>query len=557
MRFSPFIFFIIILFSLEGNGQVLIEGKIHNYDGKSEVYYHPTLEGIYSPTTKTIQPNTRGEFKIKFKNEGYGTTQIGYKRIIYRFFHDGNSQISFEIDQGNIKNPKRVKSYKTLFDSLKDQKTVRAYTTRLNIERAKRMDSIKQASTLIIRGDYEDINNFYNTNIRTSYRSARNPAINYYAQFIHKASNPTEVLQIIDSLTQIENDQVQLLGQTLNSENIKLKVANEEIKSFLKNEIKAFYGSIFLSGMFGKQYDLLNAFYNNPDTIIDTYNPGWEKLVESFFSEISENVVPSANSYDVNELIQSIAHQKDHYKKYDNQISSKSFDQYIVEALLFPDSTITDNILVLDEKSVLANKVYTLFLYLNSQTAYSPTLLYAYNELKKKYPNSVHIAQFEPQVEKLKAYLKSSSEKFDKAILIDKNYYQFEDLLAELKGRNIMIDVWATWCGPCIEEFKYKSTMQPFIDRGELTVLYVSIDKERWTKKWRDNIKYNQLEGYHVLANKVLIKDMWKFLGGMTGTIPRYALITKDGKLFKGNAARPNQTEKLKVQIQNLLTSPN
>ncbi len=119
-----------------------------------------------------------------------------------------------------------------------------------------------------------------------------------------------------------------------------------------------------------------------------------------------------------------------------------------------------------------------------------------------------------------------------------------------------MIDIWATWCGPCIEEFKYKSTIQPFIDREELTVLYISIDKERWEKKWRENIKYNRLERYHVLANDVLIKDMWQFLGGMQGAIPRYALINKEGKMMNNDAARPRQTEKLSEQIENLITSP-
>lgn len=139
--------------------------------------------------------------------------------------------------------------------------------------------------------------------------------------------------------------------------------------------------------------------------------------------------------------------------------------------------------MILDSKSALAYKAYKLWAYLHSQTAYSPTLLNSYNELKTQYPNSIHITQLEPQVEKLKAYLKSSSEKFNKAEFINTNYYQFEDLLELFKGKNILIDIWVAWCGPCIQEFNYKDTFKPYIDNGELKVLYISIDKQRWEKK--------------------------------------------------------------------------
>ena len=444
-----------------------------------------------------------------------------------------------------------------MLDSLKDRRAVWAYHTRLNIARDKIADSLKQVATIEIGGDYQDVNAYYNSNIRSSYISSRNPAYNYYAQFVHKASNPNEVLQIIDSLIRIENDQVELLGQTLGGENTEAKSAKQEIKSFMKNEIKAFYASICLSGIFGKQYDQINAYYNNPDTIIDAYNLGWEKLVEDLFKEISLSVTPSPNSRDVNELLESLRYHKDTYHNYTPQTATKSNDQYIVEALLETDSVILDGEFVLDEKSIFAAQIRSLFVYLNSQTFYSPTLLHAYNQLKKQYPNSVHITQFEPQIEKLKAYLISSSENFDGVIFIDKNYYQFQDLLEVLKGKNIIIDIWATWCGPCIEEFKYKSSIQPFIDNGDLTVLYISIDKERWEKKWRENIKYNRLEGYHILANDVLIKDMWNYLGGMHGAIPRYALINKEGELFSNDAVRPSQRQKLIDQIEELLASAN
>lgn len=66
-------------------------------------------------------------------------------------------------------------------------------------------------------------------------------------------------------------------------------------------------------------------------------------------------------------------------------------------------------------------------------------------------------------------------------------------------------------------------------------------------------MRFNELAGYHVLADDVLIQDMWKQLGGTPGMIPRYALIHKNGSIYISNAARPMEGEKLVTQIEALL----
>jgi len=90
-------------------GQIIIKGKIHNYDGKSEVNYCPTVEGIHTPVWEAVQPNSKGEFRIKYNNEGYGTTIISFDRLLYRFFHSEKSYIQFEIDQSKIHLPERIR----------------------------------------------------------------------------------------------------------------------------------------------------------------------------------------------------------------------------------------------------------------------------------------------------------------------------------------------------------------------------------------------------------------------------------------------------------------
>ncbi len=180
-------------------------------------------------------------------------------------------------------------------------------------------------------------------------------------------------------------------------------------------------------------------------------------------------------------------------------------------------------------------------------------LLNAINEFKTQHPTSQHITKYQPQIESLKTYLRSNSKKYDKAVILETNYIYFDDLLRSFKGKNLLIDIWATWCGPCVEDFNYKSKLRPFIESGEISILYISVDKPVWEKKWKENIKFNQLEGYHVLANDPLIEDMWKNLKGTQGAIPRYALIDKNGNVVLNEAPRPSQGDKLTKEIVTFL----
>jgi thiol-disulfide isomerase/thioredoxin len=57
--------------------------------------------------------------------------------------------------------------------------------------------------------------------------------------------------------------------------------------------------------------------------------------------------------------------------------------------------------------------------------------------------------------------------------------FGLEGTLPALEGRVVMIDFWATWCAPCKASFPAYSAMQKELaDRG-LTIIAVSVDKQR------------------------------------------------------------------------------
>jgi protein-disulfide isomerase-like protein with CxxC motif len=69
--------------------------------------------------------------------------------------------------------------------------------------------------------------------------------------------------------------------------------------------------------------------------------------------------------------------------------------------------------------------------------------------------------------------------------------------------------------------------------------------------KWKELIAYFNLEGYHILANEGLTKDIMTKIGG-TG-FPTYAIIKADGSFELSKAGYPMNRQKLIEQIESTL----
>ena len=514
---------------ISGHAQIVIDGQIKNYDGKTKVYYTPTIEGILF-TSHEITPGPKGTFRIQYNSDGIGTCRVSFKRISFSFVHGSKAKISFGVDQAKIKFPQKI-------DERRGNHV---------------HDSVKQAATNFIAGDLADVNTYYNKAVRSSTRVFSVEGCDY-SLLVKRAETPERVIQILDSLIQRELDQIDQLVLIPNIEGSNTLDLHHEMKKFLLNQVYSFYANVFLNGMMLKRHEQGSVLHQDPNAPLSIYDPSWERFVESYFINASKNIRPAASTFEYNELVLNMTYTLENYKKYDFDPPSKTDDEIVVERLLYPNLGILDSLSLLDDKGIFAYKLFNLSTFLQTQTFYSPVLLNAINELKLKYAASPHVAKFEPQIESLKKYLKSNSIQYDKAFVIETNYIRFEDLISTFKGKNILVDVWATWCGPCVEDFNYKSKLRPLIESGKISVLYVSIDKPTWEKKWKENMKFNQLEGYHVLANDILIEDMWKYLGGRQGVIPRYALIDRNGTLFLNEASRPSQGDELVNQIDDMV----
>lgn len=422
MKFTACFFLLVLLSACTALSQVVIRGKIIGYDGRSLVYYHPTIEGIYTPYWKEIRPASNGSFRIEYKNEGYGNARVAYKGTAYRFFHDSHSQIYFEMrDRGNVKR-KRIIGQSIFEES----------------------DSIKQTVTIKITGDFEHINRFYNRTLRSSYSTTQSVSGNYYSHMIYDAATPSAALAVVDSLAQIEIDQINRLPWRLDVENPAVQKKDQEIRDFLISEVHAFYGAVFLNGMFLKRKEHVLTMMQDSTAKPNIYNRNWELLIEDLRAEMKENLKVATGSPDYIEFIESMAQTLRGYRQYDfPQNPAATLDEMVTDRLFNYDTT-----LFADAKSRMAYELSGLHRFLNDQLFFSPLLLHAVYDLQAKYPASENLKFFTPHIEKLKKSLVVSASEYPDAKIIGANISSFDKLIKRFEGKNLLIDIWATLVPP-------------------------------------------------------------------------------------------------------------
>ncbi|MCK0130820.1 TlpA family protein disulfide reductase [Flavobacteriaceae bacterium F08102] len=110
--------------------------------------------------------------------------------------------------------------------------------------------------------------------------------------------------------------------------------------------------------------------------------------------------------------------------------------------------------------------------------------------------------------------------------------------LSDFKGKYVYIDVWATWCGPCLAEVPYLKEIEKKYHGKNIEFVSISIDTQNKREAWSKMIADKQLGGVQLLADKDWNTEF--ILAYKINSIPRFILIDPKGNIVSWNAPRPS-----------------
>ncbi|RYU96918.1 TlpA family protein disulfide reductase [Emticicia agri] len=136
----------------------------------------------------------------------------------------------------------------------------------------------------------------------------------------------------------------------------------------------------------------------------------------------------------------------------------------------------------------------------------------------------------------------------DYPVLTDINGNKFN--FAKYKGKVIYVDFWASWCGPCRQEFPFSKKIHASLtdkQKKSIVFLYISIDED--PNNWKNAVERLQLDnGEHGYSEGGWASEVVRKY--QINGIPRYMIIDKNGTIVQPDAVRPSSPDTLDILLK-------
>jgi thiol-disulfide isomerase/thioredoxin len=124
-----------------------------------------------------------------------------------------------------------------------------------------------------------------------------------------------------------------------------------------------------------------------------------------------------------------------------------------------------------------------------------------------------------------------------------------DEIIAENKGKVVLVDYWASWCAPCRVAMQHMPRLKERYKGKDVVFVFITTDTEY--DKWNEaNVKEGlDTEKYNLIWGGMKKSVRYKF---EVTQIPKYLIFDKDGELVNEDA--PTEVKKLVKIIDKYLS---
>ena len=113
----------------------------------------------------------------------------------------------------------------------------------------------------------------------------------------------------------------------------------------------------------------------------------------------------------------------------------------------------------------------------------------------------------------------------EKLLATNGKQISFKNILKKYKGKTLVIEAWASWCGDCVKAMPKVKELQA--NNPDVAFLFLSVDKT--AEKWKIGIEKHAIIGDHFMLNDGMKGVFAKAID--LDWIPRYIIVDKTGKI--------------------------
>ncbi len=125
--------------------------------------------------------------------------------------------------------------------------------------------------------------------------------------------------------------------------------------------------------------------------------------------------------------------------------------------------------------------------------------------------------------------------------------------LADLAGKVVYLDFWATWCPPCVYSLKNSKEWKKAFSPDQVAFVYVSLDKNQ--SSWRSFVSRQGIKGTHLIVEDKDVYASEIAKAYKVKRLPAIFIIDQQGKIFYNSSAKDTQHGTPSDMVRGLLGS--